>query len=80
MTTFFHDVPRKVVSAAFKRGEREQSGTPVQKPWPLRAWPTVPTRFLLCRHDRFFPVEFMLILVRRPIGRTGRASRVLAAA
>jgi hypothetical protein len=28
MTTFFHDVPRKVIAAAFKRGEREESETP----------------------------------------------------
>jgi pimeloyl-ACP methyl ester carboxylesterase len=68
MTTFFHDVPREVVSAAFKRGEREQSDTPFQKPWPLRAWPTVPTRFLLCRHDRFFPAEFMRRVVRERLG------------
>src|SRR5437667_324530 len=38
------------------RGERHQSGTPFEKPWPLRAWPDVPTRFLLCRNDRFFLV------------------------
>ena len=70
MTTFFHDVPREVVSAAFKRGERAQSDTPFQKPWPLRAWPTVPTRFLLCRHDRFFPAEFMRRVVKERLGIT----------
>jgi pimeloyl-ACP methyl ester carboxylesterase len=70
MTDFFHDVPRKVVSAAFERGEREQSGTPFQKPWPLRAWPAVPTRFLLCRHDRFFPAEFMRRVVKERLGIT----------
>jgi pimeloyl-ACP methyl ester carboxylesterase len=64
MTTFFHDVPPKVVSAAFERGAREQSGTPFQEPWPLPAWPAVPTRFLLCRHDRFFPAEFMRRVVK----------------
>src|SRR5262249_15019957 len=37
MTLFFHDVPPEVVAEALKRGEREQSGTPMQKPWPLRA-------------------------------------------
>jgi Alpha/beta hydrolase family len=64
MTTFFHDVPPDVVAEAFKRGEREQSGTPMKKPWPLRAWPAVPTRFLLCRDDRFFPAEFMRRVVK----------------
>jgi pimeloyl-ACP methyl ester carboxylesterase len=70
MTSFFHDVPREVVSEAFKRGQRKQSGTPFQQPWPLRAWPAVPTRFLLCRHDRFFPAEFMRRVVKERLGIT----------
>jgi pimeloyl-ACP methyl ester carboxylesterase len=60
----FHDVVRE----AFARGERRQSGTPFEKPWPLDAWPEVPTRFLLCRHDRFFPAEFMRRVVRQRLG------------
>jgi pimeloyl-ACP methyl ester carboxylesterase len=68
--TFFHDVPPEVTSAAFKRGEREQSGTPFQKPWPLRKWPAVPTRFLSCRDDRFFPAEFMRRVVKERLGIT----------
>jgi pimeloyl-ACP methyl ester carboxylesterase len=70
MTIFFHDVPRDVVSAALQRGERRQSETPFQNPWPLRAWPTVPTRFLLCRDDRFFPAEFMRRVVKERLGIT----------
>ena len=70
MTTFFHDVPPDVVAEAFKRGEREQSGTPMKKPWPLRAWPHVPTRFLLCRDDRLFPAEFMRRVVKERLGIT----------
>jgi len=70
VTTFFHDVPPDVVAEAFKRGEREQSGTPMQKPWPLPAWPNVPTRFLLCRDDRFFPAEFMRRVVKERLGIT----------
>jgi pimeloyl-ACP methyl ester carboxylesterase len=68
--TFFHDVPPEVTAAAFKRGERAQSGTPFQKPWPLRNWPAVPTRFLLCRDDRFFPAEFMRRVVKERLGIT----------
>jgi pimeloyl-ACP methyl ester carboxylesterase len=67
---FFHDVPPKVVAEAFERGERKQSGTPMQKPWPLRRWPAVPTRFLLCRDDRFFPAEFMRRVVKERLGIT----------
>jgi pimeloyl-ACP methyl ester carboxylesterase len=70
MTEFFHDVPPDVVSEAFARGERKQSDTPLQKPWPLDAWPDVPTRFLLCRNDRFFPAEFMRHIVKERLGIT----------
>ena len=64
MTDFFHDVPPEVTAEAMARGERKQSGTPFEKPWPLAAWPDVPTKFLLCRQDRFFPAEFIRRVVR----------------
>jgi pimeloyl-ACP methyl ester carboxylesterase len=65
---FFHDVPKDVVDVAFARGERRQSSTPFEKPWPLAGWPDVPTRFLLCRDDRFFPADFMREVVRDRLG------------
>jgi pimeloyl-ACP methyl ester carboxylesterase len=68
--TFFHDVPPDVLAEAFARGERTQSGTPFEKPWPLAAWPDVPTKFLLCRDDRFFPAEFQRRVVRERLGIT----------
>jgi hypothetical protein len=55
---FFHDVPQDVIDEAIRRGEPPQSGTPMSEPWPLAAWPDVPTRVLTARDDRFFPVEF----------------------
>jgi pimeloyl-ACP methyl ester carboxylesterase len=67
---FFHDVAPEVVAEAFARGERTQSGTPFEKPWPLAAWPDVPTRFLLCRDDRFFPADFMRRVVQERLGIT----------
>jgi pimeloyl-ACP methyl ester carboxylesterase len=70
MTEFFHDVPADVVAEAFERGEREQSGTPFERPYPLERWPDVPTRFLLCRDDRFFPAEFLRRVVRERLGIT----------
>lgn len=70
VTEFFHDVPPDVISEALARGERYQSGTPFEKPWPLDAWPDVPTRFLLCRDDRFFPAAFMRRVVRERLGIT----------
>ncbi|SEG80153.1 Pimeloyl-ACP methyl ester carboxylesterase [Thermomonospora echinospora] len=64
---FFHDVPPDVTAEAMKGGRR-QSDTPFEKPWPLDAWPDVPTRFLLCRHDRLFPAEFQRRVVRERLG------------
>jgi pimeloyl-ACP methyl ester carboxylesterase len=58
LVDFLHDVPHEVVAEAMAAGEPEQSGTPFEKPWPLPAWPDVPTRFLQGRDDRFFPLEF----------------------
>lgn len=65
---FFHDVPADVKEAVFARGEAPQSGTPFEKPWPLDAWPDVPTRFLQGRDDRLFPVEFQRRQARERLG------------
>jgi pimeloyl-ACP methyl ester carboxylesterase len=67
---FLHDVPPDVVADAMARGERSQSGTPFEKPWPLAAWPDVPTRVLICRDDRFFPADFMRRVARERLGIT----------
>ncbi|MEK8226527.1 alpha/beta hydrolase [Oerskovia sp. M15] len=48
--------------------ERRQSGTPFEQPWPLTRWPDVPTTFLLCRQDRFFPPRFMRRVVQDRLG------------
>jgi pimeloyl-ACP methyl ester carboxylesterase len=64
---FYHDVPPDLAAEALRR-ERRQSATPGEKPWPLRAWPDVPTRFLLGRDDRFFPAGFMRRVVRERLG------------
>ena len=66
-TMFTHDVPTDV---AVELGERfrEQSGTPMEKPFPLAALPAVPTDFLVCTEDRFFPPDFMRRVVRERLG------------
>ena len=38
------------------------------EPWPLEAWPDVPTRVLLCRGDRMFPAEFQRRVARERLG------------
>ncbi len=60
---FAHDLSPGLASESLAH-LRDQSGTPFEKPWPLEKWPDVPTRFLLCRDDRFFPAEFQ----RRVVG------------
>jgi len=67
VATFLHDVPPDLAAEAIERG-RPQSSTPMEKPWPLEAWPDVPTKFLLCRDDRFFPPDFMRRVVRERLG------------
>jgi pimeloyl-ACP methyl ester carboxylesterase len=64
---FTHDVPRDVAEAANDHVQ-EQAGRPFEDPWPLTAWPDVPTRFLLCRDDRFFPAEFQRRVVQERLG------------
>jgi pimeloyl-ACP methyl ester carboxylesterase len=59
LTVFMHDVPPEVVTEAVARGEPRQSDTPFAEPWPLEAWPDVPTRVIAGRHDRLFPLDFM---------------------
>jgi pimeloyl-ACP methyl ester carboxylesterase len=68
--TFLHDVPEDVLADVLADGEIVQSGTPFAKPWPLTAWPDVPTRFLLCQDDRLFPAEFQRKLVKQRLGIT----------
>ncbi|MFJ9058122.1 alpha/beta fold hydrolase [Streptomyces sp. NPDC102409] len=66
---FYGDVPTALAAAALGR-QRRQSGTPFEDPWPLSSWPDVPTTFLLCREDRFFPAPFMRRVVRERLGIT----------
>jgi pimeloyl-ACP methyl ester carboxylesterase len=66
--TFMHDVPPELVAEAFARGEPRQSDTPFAEPWPLEAWPSVPTRVLAGRYDRLFPLEFMRELALERLG------------
>ena len=65
-TLFLHDVPPAVLAASDP--PRDQSGRVMEDPWPLAAWPDVPTRFLLCMDDRFFPPEWMRGIVRDRLG------------
>jgi pimeloyl-ACP methyl ester carboxylesterase len=67
IATYYHDVPPELAAEALRR-ERDQSATPGRQPWPLEAWPDVPTRVLLCRDDRLFSPDFMRRIARERLG------------
>jgi pimeloyl-ACP methyl ester carboxylesterase len=67
MAVYFHDVPADVV-AATQGHELQQSMTPMGQPWPLDAWPSVPTRVLAGRDDRLFPAAFQRRVARERLG------------
>jgi pimeloyl-ACP methyl ester carboxylesterase len=69
IAVFYHDLPSELAAEALRRG-RDQAETPGLEPWPLDVWPDVPTRYLLCRDDRFFPAEWMRGVVRERLGIT----------
>lgn len=55
---FYHDVPAELAAEA-RRRERGQSETSTNRPWPLDAWPDVPTEVVICTEDRLFRPEFL---------------------
>lgn len=66
--SFYHDVPRDLAEQAMSLERAHPSSAATAAPWPLRAWPDVPTRFVLCRDDRFFPADFLRRLVPERLG------------
>jgi len=70
IATFYHDVPPELASEALRRERAHPSARAMREPWPLEAWPDVPTRFLLCRDDRFFPPGFLRRVARERLGIT----------
>jgi len=66
---FSHDVPVALQEESLLH-RRDQSGTPMAEPFPLPAWPDVPTRYLLCRDDRLFPAEWNRRVVQDRLGIT----------
>jgi pimeloyl-ACP methyl ester carboxylesterase len=68
MTTFMHDVPAEVVAELMAAGEPEQAETIFGQPFPLAAWPDVPTRVIAGTKDRLFPLELVRRLARERLG------------
>jgi pimeloyl-ACP methyl ester carboxylesterase len=68
--SFYHDVPHELAEEAMRKERAHPSEASMVSPWPLDAWPNVPTRFVLCTEDRFFPPEFFRRLAAERLGIT----------
>ncbi|MGW3513643.1 alpha/beta fold hydrolase [Streptomyces sp. NPDC000994] len=65
---FYHDVPRELAEEAMSKERAHPSSAASAQPWPLDAWPAVPTRFVQCTEDRLFPPDFLRRLVLERLG------------
>lgn len=65
---FFHDVPQPVIDEAWAQGEPRQSDAVFSAKCDFSDWPNIPTRVLVGRDDRFFPVEFQKRVARERLG------------
>jgi pimeloyl-ACP methyl ester carboxylesterase len=66
---FYNGVPAELVAEA-PAHSREQVSAEWNEPWPLTAWPDVPTKVLIAREDRFFPAEFQRRVAADRLGAT----------
>jgi pimeloyl-ACP methyl ester carboxylesterase len=64
---FYHDVPPELAAEARRREQGEEAAA-LREPWPLDAWPAVPTRYLLCRDDRMFDAGWARRHARERLG------------
>ncbi|WP_043502366.1 alpha/beta fold hydrolase [Georgenia sp. SUBG003] len=69
MALFLHDVDPELAAEALRRS-RDQADRMMADPWPLAAWPDVPTSFLVPRDDRVFPSSFLRTHARERLGVT----------
>jgi pimeloyl-ACP methyl ester carboxylesterase len=68
LITYYNGVPTPLAEEALRRGGRGESSVVWDTPWPLDAWPDVPTRFILCQDDHLFPAPFMRRQARDRLG------------
>ena len=64
---FYHDVDPALAAEAISK-ERRQSETAGNGPWPLEAWPDVPTHVAIGSEDRFFAADWLRGVVRDRLG------------
>jgi pimeloyl-ACP methyl ester carboxylesterase len=65
---FLHDVPADVAERLLAHGEGGDEGASWDDPWPLDAWPDVPTTVVAGARDRLFPLAYMRGLARDRLG------------
>ena len=68
LISFYNGVPPSLAQEALRRGGRGESSVVWDTPWPLPAWPDVPTKFILCKDDQFFPAAFMRRVAQERLG------------
>ena len=64
---FWHDVPADVAAAGHEH-DLDESSRAFGEPWPLPAWPDVPTRVVACRDDRLLPIDLVRRYTRDRLG------------
>jgi pimeloyl-ACP methyl ester carboxylesterase len=65
---FLHDVPAGVAERLLKEGDTRDEVKSFEDPWPLDAWPDVPTTVIAGARDRLFPLGYMRDLARDRLG------------
>ncbi|MET0603392.1 MAG: alpha/beta hydrolase [Baekduia sp.] len=67
-TMFLHDLAPEVKAELLSRPEPEQIDRTFEEPWPLEAWPDVPTTVMAGTRDRLFPLDLVERLARERLG------------
>jgi hypothetical protein len=65
LAVYYHDVEPELAAEALSRARPDASA---DEPWPLTAWPDVPTQFIVCANDRFFDAGWLRGVVRDRLG------------
>ncbi|MFB9477639.1 alpha/beta fold hydrolase [Nonomuraea salmonea] len=69
---FWNDVPRDLADRVTAEDAAAAGDLSMDRatgaPWPLPAWPDVPTRYALCRDDRLFTPDFVRRHVKERLG------------
>ena len=65
---FLHDVPADVAEHLLSEGDTRDELKSFEDPWPLAAWPDIPTTVIAGARDRLLPLGFVRGLARARLG------------